>query len=120
MIRLALCAHVCLISLTARVTLTWSLLAPPKQYKSCEGVFVSLCAVTLFCISLFSFLVFLRYQIYYDYPLETYLEYPIIIAQGNFCKPCFGNETGLIQHSKALHVGTVLHCSDAGVGGKME
>ncbi|NXO84384.1 PQLC3 protein, partial [Sitta europaea] len=32
-------------------------------------------------ISLFSFLVFLRYQIYYGYPLETYLEYPIIIAQ---------------------------------------
>ncbi|NWW49610.1 PQLC3 protein, partial [Pedionomus torquatus] len=30
---------------------------------------------------LFSFLVFLRYQIYYDYPLQTYLEYPIIIAQ---------------------------------------
>uniref|UniRef100_A0A8D2PT49 Solute carrier family 66 member 3 n=1 Tax=Zosterops lateralis melanops TaxID=1220523 RepID=A0A8D2PT49_ZOSLA len=62
-----------------------SLLAPPKQYKSCEGIFVSLCAVILFCISLFSYLVFLRYQIYYGYPLETYLEYPIIIAQGNFC-----------------------------------
>ncbi|NWH68880.1 PQLC3 protein, partial [Geococcyx californianus] len=30
---------------------------------------------------LFSFLVFLRYQMYYDYPLQTYLEYPIIIAQ---------------------------------------
>uniref|UniRef100_A0A8U7MMJ8 Solute carrier family 66 member 3 n=2 Tax=Corvus TaxID=30420 RepID=A0A8U7MMJ8_CORMO len=81
MIRLALCLISCLISLTARATLTWSLSAPPKQYKSCEGVFVSLCAVTLFCISLFSFLVFLRYQIYYGYPLETYLEYPIIIAQ---------------------------------------
>ncbi|XP_063771481.1 solute carrier family 66 member 3 isoform X3 [Pseudophryne corroboree] len=27
------------------------------------------------------FLVFLRYQIYYDYPMETYLEYPILIAQ---------------------------------------
>ncbi|KFW88869.1 PQ-loop repeat-containing protein 3, partial [Manacus vitellinus] len=32
-------------------------------------------------ISLFSFIVFLRYQIYYGYPLQTYLEYPIIIAQ---------------------------------------
>uniref|UniRef100_A0A8D2PRI8 Solute carrier family 66 member 3 n=1 Tax=Zosterops lateralis melanops TaxID=1220523 RepID=A0A8D2PRI8_ZOSLA len=85
-------------NLTARATLTWSLLAPPKQYKSCEGIFVSLCAVILFCISLFSYLVFLRYQIYYGYPLETYLEYPIIIAQGNFCKPCFGNEMGLIQY----------------------
>ncbi|KFO95887.1 PQ-loop repeat-containing protein 3, partial [Calypte anna] len=30
---------------------------------------------------LFSFLVFLRYQMYYNYPLQTYLEYPIIIAQ---------------------------------------
>ncbi|NXU73228.1 PQLC3 protein, partial [Oreotrochilus melanogaster] len=30
---------------------------------------------------LFSFLVFLRYQMYYSYPLQTYLEYPIIIAQ---------------------------------------
>ncbi|NXL92089.1 PQLC3 protein, partial [Alectura lathami] len=30
---------------------------------------------------LFSFLVFLRYQIYYDYPLQTYLEYPILVAQ---------------------------------------
>lgn len=81
---------------------------------------MSLCAVTLFCISLFSYLVFLRYQIYYGYPLETYLEYPIIIAQGNFCKPCFVNEMGLIQHSKSLHIGTVLHCSDAGVGEKRE
>ncbi|NXC16237.1 PQLC3 protein, partial [Corythaeola cristata] len=30
---------------------------------------------------LFSFLVFLRYQVYYGYPLQTYLEYPIIIVQ---------------------------------------
>uniref|UniRef100_A0A8B9Q6L1 Solute carrier family 66 member 3 n=1 Tax=Apteryx owenii TaxID=8824 RepID=A0A8B9Q6L1_APTOW len=42
---------------------------------------LSLCAVTLFCVFLFSFLVFLKYQIYYGYPLQTYLEYPIIIAQ---------------------------------------
>ncbi|XP_018413899.1 PREDICTED: PQ-loop repeat-containing protein 3 isoform X2 [Nanorana parkeri] len=27
------------------------------------------------------FLVFLRYQMYYEYPMETYLEYPILIAQ---------------------------------------
>ncbi|XP_009330779.1 PREDICTED: PQ-loop repeat-containing protein 3 [Pygoscelis adeliae] len=38
-------------------------------------------SLTLFCVFLFSFLVFLRYQIYYGYPLQTYLEYPIIIAQ---------------------------------------
>lgn len=73
---------------------------------------MSLHAVTLFCVFLFSFLVFLRYQIYYGYPLPTYLEYPIIIAQGNFFKLCFGNKPGLIQRSKALRVSTVLHCSD--------
>lgn len=28
------------------------------------------------------FLVFLRYQCYYEYPLLTYLEYPILVAQG--------------------------------------
>ncbi|NXK68477.1 PQLC3 protein, partial [Sylvietta virens] len=32
-------------------------------------------------LELAGYLVFLRYQVYYDYPLETYLEYPIIIAQ---------------------------------------
>ncbi|XP_066036031.1 solute carrier family 66 member 3 [Chamaea fasciata] len=32
-------------------------------------------------LELAGYLVFLRYQIYYGYPLETYLEYPIIIAQ---------------------------------------
>ncbi|NXU58551.1 PQLC3 protein, partial [Turnix velox] len=32
-------------------------------------------------LELAGFLVFLKYQIYYDYPLQTYLEYPIIIAQ---------------------------------------
>nr|XP_004450421.1 solute carrier family 66 member 3-like [Dasypus novemcinctus] len=32
-------------------------------------------------LELAGFLVFLRYQCYYSYPLLTYLEYPIIIAQ---------------------------------------
>ncbi|NXJ15407.1 PQLC3 protein, partial [Odontophorus gujanensis] len=32
-------------------------------------------------LELAGFVVFLRYQIYYEYPLQTYLEYPIIIAQ---------------------------------------
>ncbi|XP_073481477.1 solute carrier family 66 member 3 [Aquarana catesbeiana] len=27
------------------------------------------------------FLVFLRYQMYYEYPIQTYLEYPMLIAQ---------------------------------------
>ncbi|XP_053315105.1 solute carrier family 66 member 3 [Spea bombifrons] len=44
--------------------------------KSAEGL--SLNSVLL---ELSGFLVFLRYQIYYDYPMETYLEYPMLIAQ---------------------------------------
>ncbi|KAG8538430.1 hypothetical protein GDO81_022674 [Engystomops pustulosus] len=45
--------------------------------KSAEGL--SLNSVLL---EVTGFLVFLRYQMYYDYPMETYLEYPILIAQG--------------------------------------
>ncbi|KAM8954248.1 solute carrier family 66 member 3 [Pelodytes ibericus] len=44
--------------------------------RSAEGV--SLNSVLL---ELTGFLVFLRYQIYYSYPIETYLEYPILISQ---------------------------------------
>jgi len=54
-----------------------------NKKTSCEEAVVSPCAVMLFYVFLSSFVVFLRYQIYYDYPLQTYLEYPIIIAQGN-------------------------------------
>ncbi|KAM9195519.1 solute carrier family 66 member 3 isoform 1-T1 [Mergus octosetaceus] len=32
-------------------------------------------------LELAGFLMFLRYQIYYGYPLQTYLEYPILVAQ---------------------------------------
>ncbi|KAF4016601.1 hypothetical protein G4228_007829 [Cervus hanglu yarkandensis] len=40
-------------------------------------------------LELAGFLVFLRYQCYYEYPLLTYLEYPILIAQGNrLPSPC--------------------------------
>ncbi|NXH27811.1 PQLC3 protein, partial [Myiagra hebetior] len=47
-------------------------------------------------LELAGFLVFLRYQIYYDYPLDTYLEYPIIIAQDVillFCIMHFSGKT---------------------------
>ncbi|CAH2246111.1 PQ-loop repeat-containing 3 [Pelobates cultripes] len=44
--------------------------------RSAEGV--SLNSVLL---EITGFIVFLRYQIYYDYPMETYLEYPMLIAQ---------------------------------------
>lgn len=30
----------------------------------------------------YRFIVFVTYQMYYDYPPPTYLEYPILIAQG--------------------------------------
>ncbi|NXG23559.1 PQLC3 protein, partial [Grallaria varia] len=38
-------------------------------------------SVSSLLLELAGFLVFLRYQVYYGYPLQTYLEYPIIIAQ---------------------------------------
>ncbi|XP_040286903.1 solute carrier family 66 member 3 [Bufo bufo] len=44
--------------------------------KSAEGL--SLGSVLL---EVTGFLVFLRYHMYYEYPMETYLEYPILIAQ---------------------------------------
>ncbi|XP_053565655.1 solute carrier family 66 member 3 [Bombina bombina] len=44
--------------------------------RSAEGV--SLNSVLL---ELTGFIVFLRYQIYYNYPLETHLEYPMLIVQ---------------------------------------
>ncbi|XP_075719994.1 solute carrier family 66 member 3 [Rhinoderma darwinii] len=44
--------------------------------RSAEGL--SLGSVLL---EVTGFLVFLRYQMYYEYPMETYLEYPILIAQ---------------------------------------
>ncbi|XP_051471037.1 solute carrier family 66 member 3 [Apus apus] len=75
-IRLALSLHTRWISWTA--TPLWSFLAQPK---CCEGAIPSLGAVTRVYLFLFSFLVFLRYQIYCSYPLQTHLEYPIIIAQ---------------------------------------
>ncbi|NXC93918.1 PQLC3 protein, partial [Certhia familiaris] len=50
-------------------------------------------------ISLFSFLVFLRYHIYYGYPLETYLEYPIIIAQDVILIYCIMHFTGNVKRA---------------------
>lgn len=38
-------------------------------------------------LELAGFLVFLRYQCYYEYPLLTYLEFPILIAQGKQATP---------------------------------
>lgn len=46
------------------------------------------------------FLVFLRYQCYYGNPLLTYLEYPILIAQGKgprLTRACLGEPLLLSQ-----------------------
>uniref|UniRef100_A0A8D0FU92 Solute carrier family 66 member 3 n=1 Tax=Strix occidentalis caurina TaxID=311401 RepID=A0A8D0FU92_STROC len=51
-------------------------LAAVLTARSARGV-----SVGSVLLELAGFLVFLRYQIYYGYPLQTYLEYPIIIAQ---------------------------------------
>ncbi|NXM84131.1 PQLC3 protein, partial [Oenanthe oenanthe] len=51
-------------------------------------------SVTSLLLELAGLLVFLRYQIYYDYPLETYLEYPIIIAQDAILLCCIMHFSG--------------------------
>ncbi|KAM9616451.1 solute carrier family 66 member 3 isoform 2-T2 [Morphnus guianensis] len=51
-------------------------LAAVLAARSARGV-----SVGSLLLELAGFLVFLRYQIYYGYPLQTYLEYPIIITQ---------------------------------------
>ncbi|NWH30773.1 PQLC3 protein, partial [Chloropsis hardwickii] len=50
-------------------------------------------------VSLFSLLVFLRYQIYYGYPLETYLEYPIVIAQDVILLYCIMYFNGKVRRA---------------------
>ncbi|XP_075057535.1 solute carrier family 66 member 3 [Mixophyes fleayi] len=44
--------------------------------RSAEGL-----SLSSLLLEVTGFLVFLRYHIYYDYPMESYLEYPILIAQ---------------------------------------
>ncbi|NXK34984.1 PQLC3 protein, partial [Piprites chloris] len=51
-------------------------LAAVLQAASARGL-----SVSSLLLELAGLIVFLRYQIYYGYPLQTYLEYPIIIAQ---------------------------------------
>ncbi|ELW72026.1 PQ-loop repeat-containing protein 3 [Tupaia chinensis] len=45
------------------------------------------------------FLVFLRYQWYYGYPLLTYLEYPILIAQDVILLLCFFHFSGNVKQA---------------------
>ncbi|KAM3930826.1 solute carrier family 66 member 3 [Leptodactylus fuscus] len=44
--------------------------------KSAEGL-----SLGSLLLEVTGFLVFLRYHMYYEYPMETYVEYPILIAQ---------------------------------------
>ncbi|KAG8443369.1 hypothetical protein GDO86_011968 [Hymenochirus boettgeri] len=62
--------------------------------KSAEGV--SLQSVLL---ELSGFLLFLRYQMYYNYPLETYLEYPMLMIQDAVLLMLLFHYTGSIKNA---------------------
>ncbi|NWV83280.1 PQLC3 protein, partial [Dasyornis broadbenti] len=57
-------------------------------------------------LELAGFLVFLRYQVYYGYPLETYLEYPIIIAQDVILLYCIMHFSG--KRKRALFYAVIF------------
>ncbi|XP_029794156.1 PQ-loop repeat-containing protein 3 isoform X3 [Suricata suricatta] len=48
-------------------------------------------------LELAGFLVFLRYQCYYEYPLLTFLEYPILIAQDALLLLCVFHFNGNVK-----------------------
>ncbi|XP_058407772.1 solute carrier family 66 member 3 isoform X1 [Diceros bicornis minor] len=50
-------------------------------------------------LELAGFLVFLRYQCYYEYPLLTYLEYPILIAQDLILLLCIFHFKGNVKRA---------------------
>eukprot|EP00069_Balaena_mysticetus_P011471 bmy_07143T0 len=50
-------------------------------------------------LELAGFLVFLRYQCYYEYPLLTYLEYPILIAQDLILLLCVFHFKGHVKRA---------------------
>ncbi|XP_019605843.2 solute carrier family 66 member 3 isoform X1 [Rhinolophus sinicus] len=50
-------------------------------------------------LELAGFLVFLRYQCYYEYPLLTYLEYPILIAQDVILLLCVFHFSGNVYRA---------------------
>ncbi|XP_003787574.1 PQ-loop repeat-containing protein 3 [Otolemur garnettii] len=60
-------------------------------------------------LELAGFLVFLRYQCYYGYPLLTYLEYPILIAQDVVLLLCVFHFNGNVKQA-APYVATLV-CS---------
>uniref|UniRef100_A0A8C9NG75 Solute carrier family 66 member 3 n=1 Tax=Serinus canaria TaxID=9135 RepID=A0A8C9NG75_SERCA len=50
-------------------------------------------------LELAGLLVFLRYQIYYGYPLETYLEFPVVIAQDVILISCIMHFSGKVRRA---------------------
>ncbi|XP_068925015.1 solute carrier family 66 member 3 isoform X1 [Petaurus breviceps papuanus] len=62
--------------------------------KSSRGV-----SLKSLLLELAGFLVFLRYQSYYSYPLLTYLEYPILIAQDVILLLCVFHYNGSMNQA---------------------
>ncbi|NXT11605.1 PQLC3 protein, partial [Prunella fulvescens] len=56
-------------------------------------------SVSSLLLELAGLLVFLRYQIYYGYPLETYLEYPVVIAQVVILLCCIMHFNGKVRRA---------------------
>ncbi|XP_042536665.1 solute carrier family 66 member 3 [Dipodomys spectabilis] len=59
-------------------------------------------------LELAGFLVFLRYQCYYENPLLTYLEYPILIAQDVILLLCVFHFNGNVKQAVPYLAGFVL------------
>lgn len=51
---------------------------------------------------------FLRYQCYYEYPLLTYLEYPILILQGNRPSLPAGGPAALLPLTGSLSLSDLI------------
>uniref|UniRef100_A0A8C3M856 Uncharacterized protein n=1 Tax=Geospiza parvula TaxID=87175 RepID=A0A8C3M856_GEOPR len=56
-------------------------------------------SVSSLLLELTGFLVFLRYQIYHGYPLETYLEFPVVIAQDVILLSCIMHFSGKVRRA---------------------
>ncbi|XP_064563794.1 solute carrier family 66 member 3 [Zonotrichia leucophrys gambelii] len=56
-------------------------------------------SVSSLLLELAGLLVFLRYHIYYGYPLETYLEFPVVIAQDVILLGCIMHFSGKVRRA---------------------
>ncbi|XP_006140907.1 PQ-loop repeat-containing protein 3, partial [Tupaia chinensis] len=65
-----------------------------REARSARGI-----SLPSLLLELAGFLVFLRYQWYYGYPLLTYLEYPILIAQDVILLLCFFHFSGNVKQA---------------------